>query len=659
VGVLITACLGGGRLTLQNREIEFIEITSKLGEPHRCILRFDLDTSHDDVLHDFHGPLTVEIADDSILGDAKAVLFDGVMTGGTQDHQLRGGSRFEVQGASPLLLGMERRQSATFRPTSWDEAAGALNLHVVDPPRFGVPANGYRMYGESRLEFVRRMADDAGFAVIERDGEVQLRSQFDDSRRRDLVWGAQLLALRARSHLVNHRFRGGIYEQQSKADYRFRDQRKEPVVTGALKLCEAMKEAAPTFANPDDPNLVMTDSRTATRALFRDSLQRESERALGAAVVVEGESRDFMVRLGETVQLMEAPGFPLPMSGGVYGIIEVVHRWNAAEYRNEFIGSPWQHFSNAERPPLRTTPGPCLAEVLQTPPEILQRGYLFVRPAYVDRNDDYFIATRLVSPFTGHQRGIVFVPEPGDEVLVGFAQGDPEHAYLLGSLWNGKDDCPGIEPKQIVTKNGNVLALHDDGWIELYTPSGKCMLQMSSTDKGDPRVMLHSEGDLLLEAKGQIQLRAASLHEEISGGAVRDIGGDEKHTVGGGIEEKVSGIMKVDASRGMEQKAGGAKLVMDPTGARLSSVNTIIEGKGVAVVTGAVVQLNPPVVPPEVPLVAPPARLPGALKTSWEERKVPEATPPFSTDQDPAPSGNASAGPSTGPSAGPAKGSAG
>lgn len=640
MGVLITATLGGGHLTLRNREIEFLEITSKLGEPHRCVLRFDLDTSHADNLQDFHGPLTVDIADDSIFGGAKAVLFDGMMTGGTQDHQLAGGSRFEISGTSPLLLGMEHRRSATFFASTWQEAADALGLAVIDPPRYSVPSNGYRMFGETRLEFVRRMADDAGFAVIERNGEVQLRSQFDDSNRRELTWGRELLALRARSQLVNHSFRGGVYEEQAKADYRFRDQRKVPVVTGALKLCEAVRDAATTFANPVDPNLVMSDSRATTRSVFRDALQRESERALGAAVTVEGESRDFLIRLGETVQLSEAPTFALSASTGVYGLVEIIHRWDAAEYRNEFMASPWQHFSNATRPALQPVAGPVLAEVLETEPEQLQLGFIHVRLPHMDRNDKHFIFARLVSPFAGNQRGMVFVPEPGDEVLVGFAEGDPEHAYVLGSLWNGVDQCPGGEPKQIITKSGNVLLLHDDGVIELYTPKGKCMLQMSSKEDGTPRVTLHSEGDLLLEAKGQIQLRAAALHEKIGGGVVRDIGGDVKVTIDGAMDQTVSGVMKVEAKTGAEIKGGDAKLVLAPGGARLSSVQTVVQGAVMAIVSGGMVQLNPPAVPPEVPFVPVPPRLPGELATSWDKRNVPAKTPPFDSGQDEPPKGS-------------------
>ncbi len=638
MGVLITASLGGGRLTLQNREIEHLEITSKLGEPHRCLLRFDLDTNHPENLQDFHGQLAVEIADDSILGGAKAVLFEGLMTGGTQDHQLAGGgSRFEVRAASPLLLAMERHQSATVRSTTWDEAASLLHLSVIGPKRFQVPSLGYRMFGESRLEFIRRLADDAGYFVVERDGVVQLRSEFDDAARQPLTWGRELLALRARSELANHTWRGGVYEQRVKADFRFRMQRKEPVVTGALKLTEAVRQAAPTYADQTEPNLLMSTSRAPFRDVFRDALQRESERTLGASVVVEGESRDFRLRLGSTVQLNDAPGFPLPGSTGVFGLVELVHVWDASEYRNRFTGSPWKNFSNAARPPLRPAPGPFLAEVLPTEPGILAEGAVKVRMAHMDVDDEnHFLYARLVTPFAGNQRGIIFVPEPGDEVLVFFDQGDPEHPVCLGSLWNGKDQCPGIEPKQIVTKSGNVLAFHDDGWIELYTPEGKCMLQLSDKD-GKTRVTLHSEGDLLLEARGQIQLRAASLHEAIGGGVMRDIGGDETVKVGGQMNHSSSGMMTHESEAGASYEGCGSVLELMPGQGRLTAATSIVEGDVMAVVSGASVQLNPPVVPPKIPVIPVPKHLPGQLGSSWGKRAVPEPTARFESDQDPPP----------------------
>jgi uncharacterized protein involved in type VI secretion and phage assembly len=42
----------------------------------------------------------------------------------------------------------------------------------------------------------------------------------------------------------------------------------------------------------------------------------------------------------------------------------------------------------------------------------------------------------------GKERGIYFIPEEGDEVLVVFEHGNVSHPYIIGSLWNGKDKPP-------------------------------------------------------------------------------------------------------------------------------------------------------------------------------------------------------------------------
>jgi uncharacterized protein involved in type VI secretion and phage assembly len=45
----------------------------------------------------------------------------------------------------------------------------------------------------------------------------------------------------------------------------------------------------------------------------------------------------------------------------------------------------------------------------------------------------------MAMPLTGNQRGIFFMPEVGDEVVVGFDRGDLDHPIVLGALWNGVD----------------------------------------------------------------------------------------------------------------------------------------------------------------------------------------------------------------------------
>jgi uncharacterized protein involved in type VI secretion and phage assembly len=107
---------------------------------------------------------------------------------------------------------------------------------------------------------------------------------------------------------------------------------------------------------------------------------------------------------------------------------------------------------------------------------------------------------RLVSFMGGPDRGGVFRPEVGDEVLVVFEHGDPRRPFVLGALWNGSDKMPsergddadnnvrliksrsghliilddtsGAEKIRIEDKNGNVVELHSGG-ITMKTDAAK------------------------------------------------------------------------------------------------------------------------------------------------------------------------------------------
>jgi uncharacterized protein involved in type VI secretion and phage assembly len=49
---------------------------------------------------------------------------------------------------------------------------------------------------------------------------------------------------------------------------------------------------------------------------------------------------------------------------------------------------------------------------------------------------------RVAAPMAGKNRGAYFLPEVDDEVLVAFEHGQVDHPYVVGSLWNGKDNAP-------------------------------------------------------------------------------------------------------------------------------------------------------------------------------------------------------------------------
>jgi uncharacterized protein involved in type VI secretion and phage assembly len=74
----------------------------------------------------------------------------------------------------------------------------------------------------------------------------------------------------------------------------------------------------------------------------------------------------------------------------------------------------------------------------------------------------------VATPMAGKDMGTFFLPEIGDEVLVGADQGDASHLYVIGSLWSGRLTPPdtnadGRNNKRFIrTRAGHELMFVDD-----------------------------------------------------------------------------------------------------------------------------------------------------------------------------------------------------
>ena len=133
---------------------------------------------------------------------------------------------------------------------------------------------------------------------------------------------------------------------------------------------------------------------------------------------------------------------------GAYVITRVEHTIrvkdpNAGErglqYENRFTCIPE---ALPFRPP-RITPRPVIPgtqpAVVVGPPgqEIFTDKYGRVKVQFQwDRQGDTSCWIRVAQPLSGTDRGVFWLPEVDDEVLVAFEQGDPDRPYVLGTLFN-------------------------------------------------------------------------------------------------------------------------------------------------------------------------------------------------------------------------------
>jgi uncharacterized protein involved in type VI secretion and phage assembly len=149
---------------------------------------------------------------------------------------------------------------------------------------------------------------------------------------------------------------------------------------------------------------------------------------------------------------------------------------------------------------------------------------------------------RVAAPMAGKDRGVYFLPDVDDEVLVAFEQGDVRFPYVIGALWNGKDTQPAKNDNGknsvhvIKTRSGHVIRLTDDDKAKIEVIDSKGNSIVIDTDNNS--ITIKSNKDISLSAPdGVIKLDAQKI--EIKSSA------DAKIESGAGMDVKASGAMNV------------------------------------------------------------------------------------------------------------------
>jgi uncharacterized protein involved in type VI secretion and phage assembly len=147
---------------------------------------------------------------------------------------------------------------------------------------------------------------------------------------------------------------------------------------------------------------------------------------------------------------------------------------------------------------------------------------------------------RVLTPMAGNDRGLFFLPEVDDEVLVAFEHGLPEFPYVLGALWNGKDQAPESNDdgennmRTIKSRSGHVVRLDDTAGsekIEIVDGSGANSVVISTADN---TITITADADVTIKSgNGKLILS------------------------GNGIEIKSQTGVKVEAGANMDLKASG------------------------------------------------------------------------------------------------------
>lgn len=203
----------------------------------------------------------------------------------------------------------------------------------------------------------------------------------------------------------------------------------------------------------------------------------------------------------------------------------------------------------------------------------------------------------------GKDRGLVFLPEVNDEVLVSFEGGDLSLPYIVGVLWNNRDRPPKgqildpakklVNQRIIRSRSGHEVVLDDTKGKEKITITDKTKKNSIEIDSVKNSILFKAAGDFTIDIGGKFTVKSKL-----------DMLMDTKAKA----TMKAVGNMVFDSKAGAQMKAVTAMLDLKPSGSALkgtkvdvqgtaetsisSAAKTSVKGGAMVEIQGALVKIN-------------------------------------------------------------------
>jgi len=125
---------------------------------------------------------------------------------------------------------------------------------------------------------------------------------------------------------------------------------------------------------------------------------------------------------------------------------------------------------------------------------------------------------RVATPMAGKKRGLYFLPEVDDEVLIAFEHGAIDYPCVIGSLWNGKDTPPESNSdhqnnnRALHSRSGHIIRFVDKSGsesIEIIDKTGSNKIVVNSKDN---TITISSQSDIVIKsATGKLKMEAVGV----------------------------------------------------------------------------------------------------------------------------------------------------
>ncbi|NDV70000.1 type VI secretion system Vgr family protein [Dysgonomonas sp. 25] len=390
-----------------------------------------------------------------------------------------------LSGNSPTIL-LERGErydifcDMTLQRVFEEVTEGIINkkdrLPCVNNPVYNGQLRFLMQYQESDWDFLRRLSSITGETLYYTGMDLVFGTHREWEPIK-VTYDKEITSFRFGSKLLANNFKRYQYLPENddtiSQDAPERIDDADEYVKSAAERSRELTEKRPIVA---PLSISVDDIGALTELVGHEKVSNASQ-----TVYIQGEAKTCAPRIGRLLTIEMPSNMPDASDLGTYRITKVKHTVNGRfTYNCEFEGIP----ADLKFLPTAGVKAPIAESIRATVirnDDPQGQGRVRVEfPFAQDRASEVWL--RVMTPSAGSSdavetnRGMVFVPEQGDQVMVGFEFGDPNLPYVMGSMFHGKNGTGGganNAEKSIITRSGIKIVFNDDQKsLHIEDPSG-------------------------------------------------------------------------------------------------------------------------------------------------------------------------------------------
>ena len=360
-------------------------------------------------------------------------------------------------------------------------------------------------YEETNFRFIQRLARQYQ-EWLYYDGQNLVFGKPQAGSTTKLTYGEELSVLDVCSQTLARPIKGSSYHSVNDQTY---NGQSPDTAAGQNTLGQAAFDSS--LALFTAPAVQRAEPRITNKGELDAYFQRKQQSDGAASSFITGESDCRILTVGSIIDVHTAIhtgiGIHVKNSIGTYIITEITHIAGMGDsYQNYFTALP----SSIPTLPCPDVPLPVAhtqqaVVVSNEDPKKLGRVQVKMNWQTGPMQTSWI---RVLTPDAGTSdkvatnRGFVFIPEKGDQVMVAFRYDDPNRPFVLGSLFHGKSGTGGgssNKTKSLTTRSGCTITLDDEkGSVTIADPTGST-------------IILNGDNTITIDAKDKITIHSKEL----------------------------------------------------------------------------------------------------------------------------------------------------